>query len=103
MKSSGSNLLYANGHRYTWVTLLGLEQTCRTRMDMVSCSSDCLELKRIRTSMLHENGHCYMRFQMFGDETKWKKLVACEWTPLRVGHADWIGTNLSHAIGHGFV
>ena len=40
---------------------------------------------------------------MFGDETKWKKLVACEWTPLRVGHADWIGTNLSHAIGHGFV
>ena len=41
-------------------------------MDMVTCSSHGLELKRIGTKLLHENGHCYMRFLMFGDETKWK-------------------------------
>ena len=69
---NGTSLLHAIGLSYAWVTLFGLEETCRMRMDMASCSSHCLALKRIGTSLLHENGHYHMRFLMFGDETKCK-------------------------------
>ena len=66
-----------------------MEEACRMRIDTVSHSSQCLEPQRSGTNLLHANGHGYASFALFGAETKWKKLVTCEWTQLGMVHSVW--------------
>ena len=48
-----------------------VEQACYMPIDTFTRGSPCLELKQCGWKLLHANGHCYMRFLMFGDEIKW--------------------------------
>ena len=80
-----------------------MDEACSMRMDTITRGFNCFELKRSATSLLHANGHRYAWFALLRAELKWNKLVACEWTLLRVRHNVLIRTNLSHANGHGFV
>ena len=45
---------------------------------------------------LHANGNSYLWFALFGAKTKWKKLVACEWTRLRVVSSVWSRNEVEH-------
>jgi len=103
LKQSTRNFLHANRHRYKWFVLFGaqtkcnrlcrvptswssneVQQACCMRMDTVTRGSNCLELKQSGSGSFHANGHRYAWFPLFGVDTKWNKLVACQGTPLRV-------------------
>jgi len=107
LKRSGTTLYHANEHRYAWFWLFGVEtkwnklvacewtplrvvptvwswnkveKASYMRMNTVWPGSHCLELKRSGTSLCPANEHRYAWFPLFGAETKWKKLLTCEWT-----------------------
>ena len=63
-------------------------------MVTVTRGSHCLKLKQSGGILLRVNGLRYALFPLFRAETKWNKLVACEWTPLRVVHTVWSGNEL---------
>jgi len=66
-----------------------VQQACCMRMDTVTRGSNCLELKQSGSGSFHANGHRYAWFPLFGVDTKWNKLVACQGTPLRVVPTVW--------------
>ena len=74
-----------------------------TNGSLYACSH-CLDLKRSGGSLSHANGHSYAWFHLFRAETKWNKLVECEWTLLRVvpNVCGWnkVKQSLLHTIGH---
>ena len=65
-----------------------VEEACYTWINAVTRGSNCLELKRSETSLLHANRHGTW-FALFGAETKWKNFVACKWTRLCLVPSVW--------------
>ena len=59
------------------------------QLDTVTRGSQCFELKRIGTRLLHANAHRYAWVTLFGVKTNWNKHVACGWAMLRVVRIVW--------------